>query len=95
MKTIYLDSEFKCYVSDDGTMTIVETEFFNGKCDTFIEGYRFVPHNENWTRHDGVVFHGEMIAPFKPYNELASAQKQYEIMQSELEAAYQEGVNSI
>lgn len=78
MKTIYLDSEFKCHVTDDGTFTAVETDFFDGKCDAFIEGYRFVPSGESWTRSDGVVFHGEMIAPWKDYNELDNAQREYE-----------------
>lgn len=108
MKTIYVDSEFKCHVTDDGTMTVVETDFFDGKCDAFIEGYRFVPNGAVWTRSDGVEFHGEMISPWKDYAELDAAQREYEkqllaeyeaalaesVPLSELEAAYQEGVNS-
>ena len=108
MKTIYIDSECKCHVSNDGTMSAVETEFFDGKCDAFIEGYRFVPDGESWTRSDGEVFHGEMISPWKDYDELDNAQREYErqllaeyeaalaesVPLSELEAAYQEGVNS-
>lgn len=78
MKVIYLDSEFKCHASNDGTMTSVETDFFDGKCDTFIEGYRFVPAGESWTRSDGEVFHGEMVAPWKDYAELDAAQRSYE-----------------
>lgn len=95
MKNIYLDSEFKCYVTDNGSMTPIETDFFNDKCDTFIEGYRFVPENESWTREDGAIFHGEMIAPWRDFNELLSAQKEYENVQLELTSSYQEGVNSI
>lgn len=95
MKTIYIDSDFKCHTFDDGTMTPVETDFFDGKCSTFVEGYRFVPAGETWTREDGVVFAGEMIAPWKPYAELAAAQAQYERDQAELAAAYQEGVDSV
>ena len=95
MRTIYIDSDFKCHVTDDGTMTAVETDFFDGKCDTFIEGYRFVPAGEVWTRPDGKVFKGEMIAPWKPYSDLAAYQLQYERDQDELVAAYQEGVNSV
>ena len=93
--TIYIDSECKCYVTDDGTMTEVETDFFDNKCQTFIEGYRFVPSGESWTRSDGTVFTGEMIAPWKPYDQLAAAQAQYEADMAELAAAYQEGVNSV
>lgn len=95
MKTIYLDSDYKCHITDDGTMTAVETEAFDGKCDAYVEGYRFVPFGESWTRSDGVVFTGEMVAPWKPYSELAAAQAQYERDMSELAAAYQEGVNSV
>ena len=95
MRTIYLDSDFKCHVSDDGTMTAVQIDFFEGKCNTFIEGYRYVPKDENWKRFDGVVFQGEMIAPWKPYSELLSAQEEYENIQLELTSSYQEGVNSV
>lgn len=78
MKTIYIDSDFKCHVTDDGTMTAVETSFFDGKCDSFIEGYRYVPAGKTWTRSDGSTFTGEMIAPWKDYAELDSAQREYE-----------------
>ena len=75
---IYIDTDYKCHVTDDGTMTAVETEFFNGKCDEFIEGYRFVPAGESWTRSDGEVFAGEMIAPWEDYAQLDAAQREYE-----------------
>lgn len=78
MKTIYLDSDFKCHVTDDGTMTAVETDFFDDKCDAYIEGYRYVPAGEVWTREDGEEFAGEMIAPWKDYSELDEAQRAYE-----------------
>jgi hypothetical protein len=78
MRTIYIDSDFKCHTFNDGTMTAAETSFFDGKCDDFIKGYRFVPDGESWTREDGVVFHGEMIAPWKDYSELDAAQREYE-----------------
>lgn len=76
--TIYLDSFFHCHTVNDGTMTAVETDFFDGKCDAFIEGYRFVPAGERWTRQDGAVFSGEMIAPWKDWKELDAAQREYE-----------------
>ena len=78
MKTIWLDADFKCHVQNTGTLTPVETDFFDGKCDAFIEGYRFVPDRMRWTRADGAVFYGEMIAPFKEYSELEAAQRGYE-----------------
>lgn len=78
MRTIYIDSDFKCHITNDGTMKEIQTDFFDGKCDSFIEGYRFVPSGESWTRADGVVFHGEMISPWKDYSELYNAQREYE-----------------
>lgn len=39
MRTIYVDADYKCHVADDGTGTSVETDFFDGKCDQFVEGY--------------------------------------------------------
>lgn len=78
MRTIYLDSEFKCHVADDGTMVAVETAVFDGKCDAYIEGYRFVPEGESWMREDGVVFSGEMVSPWVDHDQLVAAQRQYE-----------------
>ena len=98
--TIYIDTDFKCHITDDGTMTAVDTDAFDGKCTAYIEGYRFVPSGETWMREDGVEFSGEMIAPWKDYNELDAAQREYERQQlaqyesalSEIEAAL--GVNA-
>jgi hypothetical protein len=75
---IYLDKNFKCHLVNDGTMTEIETDFFNNKCDAFIEGYRYVPAGETWVREDGEVFTGEMISPAVNYNELVMAQAEYE-----------------
>ena len=80
MKTIYLDSDYRCYVTDKGSMRAVETSVFDGKCDTYIEGYRYIPAGESWTRADGVVFTGEMISPYKDGQLLEAAQKLYEEM---------------
>ena len=65
MRTIYIDSELHCHVTDDGTMTAVETTFFDGKCDTFVEGYCCDPEKR-------------AIYPWKPYTELESAQREHE-----------------
>ena len=97
--TIYIDTNYKCHVTDDGTMTAVETDAFDGMCTEYIEGYRFVPAGQTWTRDDGVEFPGEMIAPWKPWDELDATQREYERQQlaqyesalSEIETAL--GVN--
>lgn len=91
-RTIYIDADFKCHASDDGTMTAVETDVFDGKCTAFLEGYRYVPAGESWTRPDGVVFAGEMIAPWKPFEELDAAQAAYERQQL---AEYQEALKTL
>lgn len=79
MKTIYVDPiDFKCHLTDDGTRIAVETDFFDGKCDGYIAGYRFIPRDYFWTRSDGTVFWGEMVTPWKAYGELLSAQLEYE-----------------
>lgn len=82
--TIYIDSDYKCYVSAAEGRRAVETELFDGKCRTFIEGYRFVPAGERWVKPNGVLFRGEMVAPWKDYDYLQAAQEAYERGQDEI-----------
>ena len=85
---LYIDINYKCHVTDDGTMTAVETDAFDGKCTEYIEGYRFVPAGQTWTREDGVEFAGEMISPWRPWAELDAAQREYERQQlADMQAA--------
>ena len=76
--TIYIDSDYKCHASPGDGLTAVETDAFDGKCRQYIEGYRFVPSGQSWTREDGQVFSGEMITPWRPYEILAELQALYE-----------------
>ena len=96
---IYTDSNFHCHITNtDGTFREVETDFFNGKCQTYIEGFCYDDSK-------GYV----AIYPWKPYEaELDTAQREYEkqllaeyeaalaesVPLSDLTAAYQEGVNA-
>ena len=90
---IYIDSDFKCHTANpDGMYTAVETDFFDGKCDAYIEDYRFIPAGESWTRPDGVTFTGEMIAPWKDWRELDDAQRAYE---RQLIAEYEQALSEI
>ena len=85
---IYIDDEFKCHTQAADDLTAVETDFFDGMCAAYIEGYRFVPAGEIWTAADGTVYPGEMITPWKPWAELDAAQRAYEREQAAaLEAA--------
>ena len=93
--TIYIDSDYKCYTSEADGRRAVETNFFDGKCEEWIESYRFVPEGETWMRGDGEVFRGEMVTPWKDLSEAYMAQiayleqqnAQYEAALSEIETA--------
>ena len=71
---IYLGTDFRCHVTDDGTRRALDVPFFDGRCTEFIEGYRYVPSGETWTRDDGETFTGEMVAPWRNYSELSAIQ---------------------
>lgn len=92
---IYIDSDYKCHISNDGTMREFEVSEFNGRCAAYVEGYRYVPEGETWTRSDGEVFTGEMISPTVDSRILEAYQTQYEDMLKAMSEAYHEGVNSI
>ena len=68
---IYIDSECHCHTTNpDGIFREVdnrETEFFNEKCEAFIEGYCYDDSK-------GYV----QIYPWKPSKELDAAQREYE-----------------
>ena len=81
MKTIYVDSDFKCHMTASEGLPPVETSAFDGKCDAYIEGYRFIPAGQTWTREDSVQFAGEMTSPWKDYATLERAQNEYEKQQ--------------
>lgn len=79
MKTIYIDNEFKCHITNpNGDYEAVETDIFDGKCDEFIEGYRFIPSERTWVRENGVYIKGEAMMPWRNYSELRYAQINYE-----------------
>lgn len=75
--TIYIDNNYKCHISEGEGYVAHDVEFFDNKCSEFIEGYRYIPEGEVWTREDGVQFTGCMTAPWKDYNTLERAQLQY------------------
>lgn len=92
--TIYIDNDYKCYISAAEGRRAIETNEFDGKCPEWIESYRFVPEGETWTRGDGEVF-TNMVAPWKDLGEAYAAQTayvtaqntQYEAALTEIEAA--------
>lgn len=84
---VFVDSDYKCHTSPGEGLTAMETDAFDGKCRQYIEGYRFVPSGESWTREDGQVFHGEMVAPWRDYGILSEFQ---EVAQEEQAKATEE-----
>lgn len=65
---IYVDSNRHCHTSNpDGIYTEIETDFFNDKCDEFVEGYCY---------DDSRGY--PAIYPWKDYTELDNAQREYE-----------------
>lgn len=91
---IYTDPKNKCHVANDGTMTeILAPAIFIGKCSTFIEGYVFVPSETE--EINGEPYGNGLLYPWKPYDQIAAAQAQYEADLAAAAVAYQEGVNSV
>lgn len=90
--TIYIDSDYKCYVSAAEGRRAIETNEFDGKCPEWIESFRFVPAGETWTREDGVMFRGEMVSPWKDLGEAYAAQAVYVTAQN---AQYEAALTAI
>ena len=89
---VYLDGEFKCHAREAEGLRAVDSTFFDGKCDAFIEGYRFIPAGESWVRGDGVVFRGEMLAPHRDFAVLLAAQLEFE---EEKRAEYEQFIHEL
>ena len=93
--TIYIDNDYKCYVSDADGRRAIKTNEFDGKCPEWIESFRFVPAGETWVKPNGEMFRGEMVSPWKDLGEAYAAQTayvtaqntQYEAALTEIEAA--------
>ena len=80
---VYVGKDYKCHAAPGDSLTPVADAFFDGKCDTFIEGYCF-DTSKDYTQ----------IYPWKNSAELEAAQAQYEKDSAVLMAEYQRGVNS-
>lgn len=81
MRTVYSEpNTFKAHTSQNVEETLIpfETDFFDDKCDDFVEGHRAVPEGCWWTRDDGKMFSGKMITPWKDSSELDATQRKYE-----------------
>lgn len=96
MRTIYIEPDtYKCHTEEREGLIAVETDFFDGKCKKYVEGYRYIPSGQSWTDENGVQLDGEMFIVVEDYNMLLALQAQYEEMiaeradlQSALDAIY-------
>ena len=76
---ICIDKNFHCHTANpDNAFREFEVPFFDGKCKTFVEGFIHIPNGEVWVRSDGMAFEGSINTPWKDYDELDDAQRQYE-----------------
>ena len=79
---VYVDKDYQCHADPGEGLEAVEDAFFDGKCDTFIEGYCY-DTSKGYTQ----------IYPWRSSAELEAAQAQYEKDLADLQKAYEEGVN--
>ena len=81
MRKVYVDAEHKCHTTNpDGIYKEIEHPFFEGKCNTFIDGYCY-DTSKGYAQ----------IYPWKPFSELDAAQREHERhLLAEYEAALAE-----
>ena len=80
---VYVGKDYRCHADPREGLEAVEDAFFDGKCDTFIEGYCY-DTSKGYTQ----------IYPWKNSTELEAAQAQYEKDSAVLMAEYRKGVDS-
>ena len=92
---IYVDAEHHCHTTNpDGAYREIETNEFDGKCQTYIEGHCYKDDGDSIS-----------VYMWKDYAELDAAQRKYErqliaeyesssILTADLQNAYEEGVAS-
>ena len=81
---IYVDKkEYHCHTKKpDGEHIPIETEFFNGKCAAYIEGFIWLPEGHEVVIN-GDAYNNPMITPWKDIRILDAYQEQYEAMLAE------------
>ena len=89
---VFLDENYICHAENSGNLAAVDVDHFDGKCPTYINGYRYIPDGHSWTAPDGTVYQGEMLSPWKPWDALDAAQRAYEQQQL---AAYEQALSEI
>ena len=77
--TVYIDENFLCHTKFAEGRRAFQLPFFQGKCDRFVEGYRYLPPGETWGG-----FRGEMLCPAENFELLSLAQQVYDSLQPQL-----------
>ena len=88
----YIDDDYKIHLTNPDNIyeeTEYDGDYFDNKCDEFIEGFRFVPRGRTWIRWDQVEFKGQMIAPWRDYVLLEHIQAEY------LEKRFNDATNAL
>lgn len=67
MRTVYIDTENKCHVVNDGNMVAVEVDHFDGKCDFWVEGHCCISDENSIA-----------IWPWRDIDELDTVQREHE-----------------
>ena len=71
---LYIDEDYRLHTQPGPGLAAVELPEMDGKCRAYIEGYRYVPAGQSWTREDGEVFAGAMLSPARDHDTLAELQ---------------------
>lgn len=88
---IFIDNEFKCHIENPGGFREVDTSTFDGKCQEYIEGMRYVPDGDHYTL-DGNNTWGEAVFPWKPMVDMGKAQAVFEHDQLAIITAERDGL---
>lgn len=85
--TYYLDREYRVHTDPGETRVPWEDAdgIFEGKCKTYVEGFRVIPEGESWKRSDGTVFKGFMLSHVVDAAILNAAQTEFESAIAEME----------
>ena len=104
MRTIYIDDSFICHSDYAEGRTAVQTTALDNVCDEALRFYIYVPVGSTCTMPNGITGKGEFVqcvnsasadmAQWGYEKRLLADLQANSISISELESAYQEGVNS-
>lgn len=100
---VYIDKEYKCHLKFIDGYREFNIPFFDNKSSVVIEGYRYIPTDEEWIDDHGIVYEGELLIPFRDMLFLNEIQKAVDIALGEaddelaalIEQIYQEDVEMI